>query len=270
MEKKTVKFSIEVTRAQLRAALIFSAVKDIRYYLNCVCLHVGECGDARLVATDGHRLAIVKLCDQSNAAPGEYLIPGDMLKTIKKAGRLDKLPLLLTVDGERFNLADQYDGAILCGSKLIDGKFPDYQRIIPIPENMDGTPGTFNASYLADIQKALIELGDSNGFYSMRQNGEKSGALVMREDKGFLCVVMSMRGFDQPGTPDLAQFMPRRMPRAVIVTADPGLCGDFPRDPLQDVSDKRTPAADIDPAAPDADYLEYLASMSAPALQAAA
>jgi len=261
MEKQTVKFSIELTRSALRAALIFAAKNDIRYYLNCVCLHVGECGDARLVATDGHRLAIVKLCDQSSAAPGEYLIPGDMLKTIKKAGRLDKLPLLLTVDGERFSLADQYDGAILCGSKLIDGKFPDYQRIIPIPENMDGTPGTFNASYLADIQKALIELGDSNGFYSMRQNGEKSGALVMREDKGFLCVVMGMRGFDQPGTPDLAQFMPRRMPRAVVVMADPGLCGDFPRDPLQDVSDKRTPAAD-------ADYMEYLASMAEPALLA--
>ena len=147
MEKKTVKFSIEVTRAQLRAALIFSAVKDIRYYLNCVCLHVGECGDARLVATDGHRLAIVKLCDQSSAAPGEYLIPSDTLKTVKKAGRLDKLPLLLTVDGGRFSLADQSDGAILCGSKLIDGKFPDFQRVTPMPENMSGEPGAFNAAY---------------------------------------------------------------------------------------------------------------------------
>lgn len=304
MEKQTVKFSIEVTRAQLRAALIFAADKDIRYYLNSVCLHVGECGDARLVATDGHRLAIVKLCEQSSAAPGEYLIPRDILKTVKKAGRLDTIPLLLTIDGDGFQLEDQAARAIIGGAKLIDGKFPDYQRVIPIPENMDGTPGTFNASYLADIQKALMELGDKNGFYSMLQNGEKSGALVVREDKDFLCVVMGMRGFDQPSAPDVAQFMPRRMPRAVVVMADPGLCGDFPRDPLQNVEDKRAPAvvahcgadiaAWIDPAgalqaagllvvahvgdkrpeteaAPDdAEYLEYLASMEANALQAAA
>lgn len=48
MEKQTVNFSIDVTRAQLRAALIFAGDRDIRYYLNGVCLHVGECGDARL------------------------------------------------------------------------------------------------------------------------------------------------------------------------------------------------------------------------------
>ena len=170
MEQQTVKFSIEVTRAQLRAALIFAADKDIRYYLNGVCLHVGECGDARLVATDGHRLAIVNLCDQSSATPGEYLIPRDVLKTVKKAGRLDKIPLLLSIDGDAFQLIDQAARAILGGAKLIDGRFPDYQRVVPMPENMDGTPGTFNASYLADIQRALIELGDKNGFFTMLQN----------------------------------------------------------------------------------------------------
>lgn len=313
MEKQTVKFSIEVTRAQLRAALIFAADKDIRYYLNGVCLHVGECGDARLVATDGHRLAIVKLCEQSSAAPGEYLIPRDILKTIKKAGRLDTIPLLLTIDGDGFQLEDQAARAIIGGAKLIDGKFPDYQRVIPIPENMDGTPGAFNASYLADIQKALNELGEKWGTFAMLQNGPNNSGLVARADIGFLCVVMPVKAGDPPTAADVAQFMPRRMPRAVVVMADPGLCGDFPRDPLQNVEDKRAPAGDIEAAAPavvahcgadiaawidpagalqaagllvvahvgdnrpeteaapdDAEYLEYLASMEANALQAAA
>lgn len=268
MENQSVKFSIEVTRAQLRAVLIFAAEKDIRYYLNGVCLHVGECGDARLVATDGHRLAIVKLCNKSSATPGEYLIPRAVLKTVKKAGRLDKLPLLLTIAGDGFQLVDQYDDSILGGAKLIDGRFPDYQRIIPIPENMDGTPGTFNASYLADIQRALIELGDNNGFFSMLQNGEKSGALVVREDKGFLCVVMGMRGFDQPTAPDVAQFMPRRLPVAVVETAAGGQA--FPCDPLQDVTDKRATPDDIEPAAIDPEYLAYMQSLQPAPLAIAA
>lgn len=309
MEKQTVKFSIEVTRAQLRAALIFAGDRDIRYYLNGVCLHVGECGDARLVATDGHRLAIVKLCDQSSATPGEYLITRDVLKTIKKAGRLDKIPLLLSIDGDTFQIVDQADRAILGGARLIDGKFPDFQRVIPDPSTMDGAPGTFNAAFLADIQKALIELGDKNGFFTMLQDGGNQRALVVREDKDFLCVVMGMRGFDTPSAPDVAQFMPRRMPRAVIETAAGGHA--FPCDPAQNVDDKRAMAGDIEapavmahcgadiaawidpdgtlqaagllmvahvgdkapesaPAADDAEYLEYLASMQADKLQAAA
>lgn len=233
---ETINFEIAVTRAQLRAALIFAGDKDIRYYLNGVCLHVGECGDARLVATDGSRLAIIKLDATSGATPGEYIIPRDVLKTVKKAGRYD-FPLMLKISGAEFQIVDPAGSQILGGSKLIDGKFPDFQRVIPQPENMDGTPGAFNASYLADIQKALIELGDKNGFFPMLQNGEKSGALAVREDKGFLCVVMGMRGFDQPSAPDVAQFMPRVMPRAVVETAAGGQA--FPCDALQDVTDKR-------------------------------
>lgn len=63
-------FTITITRAQLRAALIFAADKDIRYYLNAVLLEVGECGDCRLVAADGHRIAVLSAGDHPHAVPG--------------------------------------------------------------------------------------------------------------------------------------------------------------------------------------------------------
>lgn len=235
---KPVNFTIEITRAQIRAALIFSAKNDIRYYLNGVCLHVGECGDARLVACDGHRLAVLKLCDESSATPGEYIIPGEPLKAIKKAGRFD-VPLSLTIENDNFRFVDPSDNSILCGAKLIEGKFPDYQRVVPLPENMSGAPGTFNAKYLSDIQKALIELGDKNGFFSMLQNGPDCSCLVINRFYGLLAVVMPFRADSVAEAGEVAQFMPRAKPRAIIETATGGEA--FPCEPLQDVTDKRTP-----------------------------
>ena len=231
------KFTIETDRNKLRAALIFAADKDIRFYLNSVCLHVDECGGARLVSTDGHRLAIITLGDYPAAAPGEYLIPRDAIKSIKKASGRSFNGVNIEIDGERFTLS-AYD-EILGGGKLIDGKFPDFQRVTPA--NVDGWTGqaaTFNADYVHDIKRALIELGDKNGFFTMAQNGPNNAGLVVRADKGFLCVVMAMRGDDyNPTAADIAEFMPRRMPRAIIETASGG--GAFPCDPLQDVGDKR-------------------------------
>lgn len=252
MESK--KFTIETERNKLRAALIFAADKDIRFYLNSVCLHVDECGGARLVSTDGHRLAIITLGDYPAAAPGEYLIPRDSIKSIKKASGRSFNGVNIEIDADRFTLT-AYD-EILGGGKLIDGKFPDFQRVTPASvDDWSGQAATFNADYVHDIKRALVELGDKNGFFTMAQNGPNNAGLVVRADKGFLCVVMAMRGDDMPSAAEIAGFMPRRMPRAIIETASGG--GAFPCDPLQDVGDKRgavdagqAPAVDAGQAAP--------------------
>lgn len=49
--------TIEINRTHLRAVTLFAAVKDIRYYLNGVCVHVTDTA-VRLVATDGRALLV--------------------------------------------------------------------------------------------------------------------------------------------------------------------------------------------------------------------
>lgn len=279
---ENVNFQIEIKRAQFRAALIFAADKDIRYYLNSVCLHVGECGDARLVATDGHRMAVIQVCSESAAAPGEYLIPRDALKAIKKAGRYDA-PLALKIAGDGFTISEQFEaGAILSGGKLVDGKFPDWRRVIPDPAAMSGAAGCYQASYLADIQKALIELGDKKGLFYMLQDGENGSGLVMQAGLGFLCVVMPLRKMATDTAEFVAampEFMPRIRPHAIIETATGKQ--DFPFDHFQNTNDKRRapqlpPPPEFiileteAPAADDAEYLEYLASLQPAPIEAAA
>lgn len=109
------------------------STEETRYYLNGIYIHVTESGGKdvmRGVATDGHRLARVELPMPAGAKG----MPGVILPR-KTVGELRKL-------------IDEYDGAVGIGlsdtkvrfsfdsvvltSKLIDGTFPDYSRVIPL------------------------------------------------------------------------------------------------------------------------------------------
>ncbi|WP_343526104.1 DNA polymerase III subunit beta [Sphingomonas sp.] len=108
------------------------STEETRYYLNGIFLHVAEDNGApvlKAAATDGHRLARVTI-DRPNGAEG---MP-DVIVPRKCVGELRKL--LDEVDGSvgvslsgtkiRFDL-----GQAILTSKLIDGTFPDYTRVIP-------------------------------------------------------------------------------------------------------------------------------------------
>ena len=104
------------------------STEETRYYLNGIYLHAHE-GALRAVATDGHRLALAEL-DLPNGASG---LPGVIIprKTIAEIRRLidggdSDVSLSISDAKIRFN----YGSAVLT-SKLIDGTFPDYERVIP-------------------------------------------------------------------------------------------------------------------------------------------
>ena len=104
------------------------AQQDIRYYLNGLLLMIDN-GMLRVVATDGHRLALA----EREVAPRdmgkqEVIIPR---KSVLELARLlddsdDPVAIELTANQARFSF-----GSTVLVSKLIDGKFPDYNRVIP-------------------------------------------------------------------------------------------------------------------------------------------
>ncbi len=108
------------------------STEETRYYLNGIFLHCqGEGGSARLigVATDGHRLA-----KYETAAPAGAESMPDIIFPRKAVGEIRKL--IDDEDGEiQIAVSDlkircSFGGTILT-SKLIDGTFPDYKRVIP-------------------------------------------------------------------------------------------------------------------------------------------
>jgi DNA polymerase-3 subunit beta len=123
--------SLQVSQAQLGLLLSktqFSmAQQDVRYYLNGLLL---ETTDKRLraVATDGHRLA---LCDIELEA-----FDGGKSQVILPRKGVQELQKLLGGDGEvQISIGTNHIrlqvGDIRFTSKLIDGRFPDYDRVIP-------------------------------------------------------------------------------------------------------------------------------------------
>ena len=104
------------------------AMQDVRYYLNGLLLEVSS-GLLRAVATDGHRLAYCeKQADCELAEMKQVIVPR---KGIQELVRLlsdseDALNVILGSNHIRVELGD-----IRFTSKLIDGRFPDYNRVIP-------------------------------------------------------------------------------------------------------------------------------------------
>ena len=104
------------------------AQQDVRYFLNGMLIEHGE-GYLRSVATDGHRLAMNSLpLDKGQASLGQVIVP--------RKGVLE-LQRLLTEFEE--NVSISIGSSHLCleaggyrlTTKLIDGRFPDYERVIP-------------------------------------------------------------------------------------------------------------------------------------------
>lgn len=103
------------------------AQQDIRYYLNGLLMVVEE-KQLKLVATDGHRLAYASLRLEADLPRQEVIVPRKTVLELSKllADNDDEVRVELSATQAAFSF-----GTIELVSKLVDGKFPDYTRVIP-------------------------------------------------------------------------------------------------------------------------------------------
>jgi DNA polymerase-3 subunit beta len=126
------------------------AVHDIRYYLNGI-LFVAEGKQLSLVATDGHRLAFASATLEVEVPRQEVILPR---KTVLELQRL-----LSDKDGAiEMQFANNQAKFIFDGmefvTKLVEGKFPDYNRVIP--KNHKNTITLGRTALLATLQRTAI------------------------------------------------------------------------------------------------------------------
>jgi DNA polymerase-3 subunit beta len=108
------------------------STEETRYYLNGIYLHAFTAGKQktlRAVATDGHRLARVEmpLPEGAENIPG-VIVPRKMVNEVRKLIEEVDGTVAVSLSDTRIRFA--FDDVVLT-SKLIDGSFPDYQRVIP-------------------------------------------------------------------------------------------------------------------------------------------
>ncbi len=152
----------KVLKALLAQVSFAMAVHDIRYYLNGI-LFVAEGKQLAIVATDGHRLAFSSAQLDVEVPKQEVILPR---KTVLELQRL-----LSDGEGEinmQFagNQAKFSFGEMEFVTKLVEGKFPDYNRVIPKNHKNIITVG--RAALLATLQRTAILTSDK--FKGVRLN----------------------------------------------------------------------------------------------------
>jgi len=116
------------------------STEETRYYLNGVYMHVSEGEEGpvlRCVATDGHRLARVDapLPEGADGMPG-VIVPRKTVGELRKLLDDDEATIAVSVSETKVRFATP---EITLTSKVIDGTFPDYSRVIPLgnPRRME-------------------------------------------------------------------------------------------------------------------------------------
>jgi DNA polymerase III subunit beta len=138
------------------------AVHDIRYYLNGI-LFVAEGKQLSIVATDGHRLAFSCAQLEAEVPKQEVILPR---KTVLELQRLlsdseGEIRMQFASNQAKFN----FDTMEFI-TKLVEGKFPDYNRVIP--KNHKNIITVSRTALLATLQRAAILTSDK--FKGVRLN----------------------------------------------------------------------------------------------------
>jgi DNA polymerase-3 subunit beta len=160
------------------------STEETRYYLNGIFFHTIESGGApvlRAVATDGHRLARVEIPAPKGAQdmPG-IIIPRKAVAEIQKLIEDGGETVELELSSAKIRLTF---GGVVLTSKLIDGTFPDYQRVIPAGNDKAMTVdlGVFakavdRVSTISSERGRAVKLAINDGRLTLSVNNPDSGS----------------------------------------------------------------------------------------------
>lgn len=205
----------------LKALLIVAPKQDVRYYLKGVLIDV-RAQDVALVATNGHvLLSVPYLGDvEGDRVVGQWIIPREAIEAVKpcKVGRtvlpitIEIIPGAQTPDPDRPGVtikspdAITIAGATTTTTKSVDGRYPDWRRVMPTAASLE----------VAQFDPALVALiGDVHSLLSgstkskpvVHHNGN-TGALVSGLGRDALGVIMPLRvdadDMQHPGLPSWA------------------------------------------------------------------
>jgi DNA polymerase III subunit beta len=203
------------------------STEETRYYLNGIYLHVAVSGKTqklRAVATDGHRLAQVEF----DAPKGAEGMPGIIVprKTVGEVQRLiedldAEIAVELSTSKIRFVIGD-----VVLTSKLIDGTFPDYGRVIPagndktlIVDKSEFEAAVDRVSTVSSERGRAVKLALSGGKLILTVTNPDSGSATEELEVEYEADALDI-GFNSRYLLDIAAQIEGEV--AVLKLADPG------------------------------------------------
>jgi DNA polymerase-3 subunit beta len=208
----TFALSAEALRGMIDRTRFAISTEETRYYLNGIYLHaVHQDGGSvlRAVATDGHRLARVELALPDGAAemPG-VIVPrktvGELRKLIEETE--GDVEIALSETKIRFRAGD-----VVLISKLIDGTFPDYERVIPLGndkilevDRKSFTAAVDRVSTISTEKSRSVKLGLKSGNLTLSANSPDAGSATEELEVSYSADDMEI-GFNSRYLLDIAQ-----------------------------------------------------------------
>ena len=203
---------ITLSRAAfIAAASVVQAKQDIRYYLNGILIEKapkskGKDNGLLVAATDGHRLVAAhdENAEFSSNMPDSLIVQfgTESLRSIRLAKSLDKSVALEVSDTDVFVSIGE---SCFQDSKLIDGKFPDWRKVV---HDREGSPtGWYNASYIADFDTVAHHLDHFRG--------KKERSITIRADDALSSAIVYFAGIDYA----FGMLMPMRIDDDVSLPA---------------------------------------------------
>ena len=203
------------------------STEETRYYLNGIYLHAAASGKAqmlRAVATDGHRLAQVELPLPKGAAgmPG-IIVPRKTVGEVQRLIEDNEAEVLVELSqGKiRFTLGD-----VVLTSKLIDGTFPDYARVIPlgnekelVVDKKEFEQAVDRVSTVSSERGRAVELSLSGGRLVLSVTNPDSGSATEEIEVQYTADPLDI-GFNSRYLLDIASQIESEA--AVLKLADPG------------------------------------------------
>ncbi len=203
------------------------STEETRYYLNGIFMHTVENkGELKLraVATDGHRLARADI----EAPAGSEGMPGIIIprKTVSELQKLlDSPDVVVTVEVSDAKIRLTI-GSIIMTSKLIDGTFPDYQRVIPANNDKElrvdcqsFAQAVDRVSTISSERGRAVKLALSEGQMTLTVNNPDSGSATEELPVGYECDPLEI-GFNAKYLLDITAQLTGN--DAVFMLADPG------------------------------------------------
>ena len=160
------------------------STEETRYYLNGIYLHAAKADNVpvlRAVATDGHRLARIEmpLPDGADGIPG-VIVPRKTVMELRKL--LDEGGEMVEVQLSETKTRFTFDGVVLT-SKLIDGTFPEYERVIPSGNDKilevdakEFAKAVDRVSTISTEKSRAVKLTIENGSLTLSANSAEQGS----------------------------------------------------------------------------------------------
>ena len=187
------------------------SMEETRYYLNGIYLHAAKTDQAdvlRAVATDGHRLAKVEVALPKGAeGMSGSIIPRKTVNEVRKLIDEATTPIKVGISDTKLRFA--FDEIVLT-SKLIDGTFPDYERVIPSGNDkvLEVNPKAFASAVdrvatIATEKSRAVKLTIDKGAMTVSASSPESGSATEELEVSYTAAPMEI-GFNSRYLLDIA------------------------------------------------------------------